>query len=116
MRFCHSISAKEERKDSTAAIGAGGRLGITKFGIFPPMMSHWQHSTERSTGDLLPSRKKSFSNARRNVRTGLRLAGILGLLILQAGEFQLSNHSIPKLGHVTPSFLLLLQASSHSFP
>lgn len=59
MRFCHSISAKEERKDSTAAIGAGGRLGITKFGIFPPMMSHWQHSTERSTGDLLPSRKKA---------------------------------------------------------
>lgn len=41
--------------------------------------------------------EESFSNARRNVRTGLRLAGILGLLIPQAGEFQLSKHSIPEL-------------------
>lgn len=58
-RFCHSISVKGVRKDSTAAIRAGGRLGITKFGILSPMKSHWQHSRERNTGDLLPSRKKA---------------------------------------------------------
>lgn len=58
MRFCHSISAKEARKDSNAAIRAGGRAGITKFGIFPPHDEPLAALHRQEHGDLLPSRKK----------------------------------------------------------
>lgn len=94
-RFCHSISAKEARKDSTAAIGAGGRGGITKFGIFSPHDEPLAALHRETLGIcFLPGRKLQQRQEKRQDRIEAHWGSWPP--DPQAGEFQLSKCSIPK--------------------
>lgn len=90
--------------------------GITKFGIFPAMMSHWQRCTDRNTGDLLPSRKKASAMPGETSGQDWGSLGFLACWSPRQGNSSCPSTLSLSWSSGTPFFLLLLQASSHNFP